>query len=88
MGVLLALGCRGERGRRGRERDDILFRIYVLLCPANGKLSVHMAVSFLSRSSRVLLINSANPQIFFQPHDYLLSMLNDVNNKDSSEHNL
>jgi len=71
----MALTLTGEGGRGGEREvegeirgkvDDIdCSSIYVLLCPANGKLSVCAAVLFLLRSSNVLPIGSANPQICF-----------------------
>lgn len=54
-----------EEEEEETEKDDIYSRIYVLLCPANGKTPVCAAVLFLSRSSNVLPIGSANPSDFF-----------------------
>lgn len=82
---------RVERKRR-RLRGTRSTPEYMCFCVLPME-TVCAAVLFLSRSSNVLPIGSANPDFFLsfptqRPHDYLLSMLNNVNNKDLSEHNL
>lgn len=76
--------CSGVEGAEIK-RDDFYSRINVLLRPANGNVSVRAAVLFLS--SNILPTGSADPFFPSRFNDYLLSMLNDENNKESSEHN-